>query len=187
MKKEECGVSLEFNMDDRGCDMIFGPMDENEMNQYLHEMNLLAKKIEKRKKEAYRAVETLEESIERNSLPASVREFHAAGVGTKDKVFDILQRSYRDIERQLEDISQELLQITEEEEKLYFVKKCIRELPIVQADLIKELVIEGCNWEAFGRRNYISRATISRRRKAAMRNLLCMYNVRFSKDDGGVK
>lgn len=160
--------------------MIFGPMDECEMKQYLHEMNMLEEKIDKRKKEAYKEVETLEESIERNSFPSTVREYSPSGVGMKDKVFDILQKSYRDIDRQLEDISLELLQITEEEEKMYFVKRCIHGLPLSQADLIRELFINGCSWELFAKRNYISRATISRRRKTAMSNLLFLYNFRFS-------
>ena len=42
--------------------MIFGPMDETEMKQYLQEMNTLEEKIDKRKKQAYQAVESLEES-----------------------------------------------------------------------------------------------------------------------------
>lgn len=160
--------------------MIFGPMDETEMKQYLQEMPVLTEKIDKRKQEAYKAVETLEESIERNSYPSTIHEYSPAGVGTKDKVFEILQKSYRDIERQLEDIAQELLQLTEEEEKMYFVKQCIRGLPLTQADLIKELCIDGCSWELFAKRNYISKATISRRRKNAMRNLLFLYNYRFA-------
>ena len=166
--------------------MIFGPMDEVEMKQYLQEMNTLEEKIDRRKKEAYKAVETLEESIERNSFPPTIREYNSAGVGMKDKVFDILQKSYRDNDRQLEDLSQELLQITEEEEKLRFVRRCIRGLPLMQSDLIEELVVEGCSWELFAKRNYISRATVSRRRKTAMRNLLYLYNFRFmQKKEGG--
>ena len=168
--------------------MIFGPMDETEMKQYLHEMNTLEEKINKRKKQAYQEVESLEECIERNSFPSTVREYTPSGVGMKDKVFDILQKAYRDIDRQLEELSQELLQISEEEEKMFFVKRCIRGLPLTQADLIKELVIDGCSWELFAKRNYVSKATISRRRKTAMRNLLFLYNFRFEqKKEGDAK
>lgn len=164
--------------------MIFGPMNENEMKEYLQHMSTMEEALDRRKKETYRAVETLEESIERNSFPSTVREYNPSGVGMKDKVFDILQKSYRDIDRELEEVSKELLQILEEEEKLRYMKRCIRGLPLIQADLIRDLVIGGCNWELFAKRNYISRATVSRRRKTAMKNLLFLYNFRFMQKEG---
>lgn len=161
--------------------MIFGPMNEMEMKQYLQEMQVLETKIYERKKEAYEKVETLEECIERNSFPPTVREYSSSGIGKTDRTYDILEKSYMDIKRQMDDVSQELLQINEEEEKMYFVKKCIRELPMLQADIITELGIKGCSWEVFARNNYMSKATVSRKRRRAMEHLLMLYNDHFVK------
>lgn len=162
--------------------MIFERMTEGEMTQYLSSMRWTGEKIRKKREELGKAAGCVEDYIQKNAYAgqcigeeiAPYSGFHRA-----DTVHRMLERSYRDYEAQVEELSRETVQLEAEEEKLRYVRDCLHRLPLAQSELIEALYVEGMSWEAYGQINYISRTTVQRRRKQAMGNLLMLYNQRF--------
>lgn len=161
--------------------MILDAMTEQQMADYLQEMNRLEERIGNRRKEIYREVETIEECIERNTFFRGNGEGNSSGHYRGDAVYRILMRTYRDYEEQIEQINQELLQMLEEEEKIRYIRNCLWKLPMKQSEILLDLYVNGMKWEKYAKRNYVSRATVFRNRKTALKNLLVIYNLRFAK------
>ncbi|MDD3369644.1 MAG: hypothetical protein PHP50_12315 [Lachnospiraceae bacterium] len=165
--------------------MILEPMKEAELIDYLKEMEYGKRCLEQNKKNIYHEIETQEESIRRNSFRSVGSDLPAAsGHGTiKDKVYKILMQSYRNIERQVEDAAARLLELNEQEEKMQFVRQCIRMLPLNQSSIIESQFIKRQGWEVYAKNYHISKASIYRIRKTALQNLLVIYNYRFQQNN----
>ncbi|EET62402.1 hypothetical protein BRYFOR_05437 [Marvinbryantia formatexigens DSM 14469] len=159
--------------------MIFGPMTEQQMTDYLKGMDGLKCRIAERRDRLYRQVETLEECIERNTFRHPEEGGTAAPPGGGDKLYRIWKKTRQDIEREIGDMAYQFMQLEQEEEKLAYVCRCLDMLYLPQRELIEELYIQGVSWTAFAREHCISIATLGRNRRNAMNSLLELYNFRF--------
>lgn len=149
---------------------------EQEMIAYLQKMKQLEEQNTLRRKEIYKNIETLEECIERNTFVHS-ENVGSSGSTQKDTAYRILMSAYRDFEQQLELYNRILYEILQEDEKIDLIWKCIRYLPRIHSSIIVALYIEGQQWEIYARENYMSRATVFRTKKAAIQNLVVLYNA----------
>ncbi|MCC8102244.1 MAG: hypothetical protein LIP11_08285 [Clostridiales bacterium] len=165
----------------------FEPMDEGDMVEYLGEMERMDKRIQEMLREEYSKLESFEECIRRRSFRNGVSEL---GTGSQshstktDTVYNILCSVQSDMDRQGREIAQQILKITEGQEKLNYVRFCIRSLPQEQEELILHVYVKGEGQVAYAKEKYFSKATASRRTRAAMGNLLELYNGRFASNRG---
>jgi len=127
-------------------------------------------------------LESFEECIRRRSFRGGISEL---GTGSQshstktDTVYNILRSVQSDMDRQGREIAQQILKITEGQEKLNYVRFCIRSLPQDQEELIQHVYVKGEGQVAYAKEKYFSKATASRRTRTAMGNLLELYNGRF--------
>ncbi len=165
--------------------MIFERMTEGELTEYLWSIRWMEGRIREKREELRRTAVSVEEYIEKNAYAArQIKEEPApyGGFRRTDTVHRMLERSCREYEERLEELSRETFQLEAEEEKLRYVMDCLHRLPLSQSDLIEALYLEGMSWEAYGQANYISRTTVQRRRKRAVGNLLILYNKKFEEE-----
>lgn len=161
--------------------MIFGPMDEMEMAAFLSSMKRESAKLNEKKKEIENEIVTVEEYIRLNSCGGhSDSEVPAGNVfRSSDTLHRIWEHSYREYKERLDALCQEALDIAEQEQKIGYVKKCLRMLPSFQRDILELLYVEGMTQKEYAVTNCVSRATVNRNRNIALKNLVVLYNGKF--------
>lgn len=162
----------------------FNPMTEGDMAEYLGEIEGLNEKLLAMIQDEYTHLETLEECIRRNTFHGQP-DGPAVKSGPKgDAAYYTLRAVYREMDRQVEELTMEVMKIMEGQEKLRYVNHCIRMLPCDQAELIGRLYVQREKQENYAKEKCISLPTLRRRRKTAMDNLLVLYNSYFREDAG---
>ncbi|MCC8138274.1 MAG: hypothetical protein LIO76_09500 [Clostridiales bacterium] len=162
--------------------MDFEPMDREEMMEYLREIEVLEKKIPEMLEEAYNGIEPEEACIYRKALQEKDTDGMSGYTkGMKmDNVYYTLLSVHRELDQQMKERAQELLQITKAQEKLDYVKRCIKKLPSDQEEVIVCLFVKKTKWEAYSKQSGLCRAVVFRRRTKALENLVMIYNSRFT-------
>ncbi|MCD7820346.1 MAG: hypothetical protein LUH07_15075 [Lachnospiraceae bacterium] len=161
----------------------FEPMDEGDMVEYLGEMEGLEARMQGMLKEEFARLESFEECIWRKSLRSSNTEENSGGDPPRrnaDTIYNILVSVERDLEKQGNEIAQQILRITKGQEKLNYVRFCIRSLPTEQAELISHVYVKREGQTVYAAEKHYSKSMICRKTKAALESLLVLYNRRFA-------
>ena len=74
-------------------------------------------------------------------------------------------------------LSEEALRIAKEEQKLGYVRSCMRFLPAGQEEILRMLYVEGMMQKEYALSHGISRSTVLRNASRAMNNLVYIYNT----------
>lgn len=156
--------------------MKFYPMTQAAMEDLLYSMGNFKQESFFKRQELLSHVESFEESIIRNTFSKPVDTIISSNHGSKDKIYKIYTKSREDFDKQMDDVSDELLKIYEKEDLIRFVKKCMRRMPLFQEMALTELYIEGMRLDEYCKRHYMSRPEASRLQRNALKNLLVIYN-----------
>ncbi len=164
----------------------FRPMNEQDMIDYLGEIEDLEEKIPLMLQNAYKKCESKEECIYRNMFQlreadGSSRDKYRSG----DPVFRTIVAVRRDMARQSRSVELEIRRIRCWKEKMDYVNYCLLQLAGEQREILTALYVRKESRKAYGLKKCLSEATTRRRRREAMENLLCRYNSRFLKGQKG--
>ena len=155
-----------------------GRMTVPEMTEYLTEMKMQEESLQKRRQEVEGEIVTVDEYIRLNAYGSHSGE---GMVRSSFRDSDTLYRIWENIEREYEErlavLSEEALRIAKEEQKLGYVRSCMRFLPAGQEEILRMLYVEGMMQKEYALSHGISRSTVLRNASRAMNNLVYIYNT----------
>ncbi len=161
----------------------FRPMNEQDMLDYLGELEDLEEQIPLMLQSVYKKCESKEECIYRNMFQSTGsdncgRDKYRNG----DPVYCTLMAVRRDMARQDRAVEQQIKRIRSWQDKLDHVKFCLFQLPREQREILIDLCVKKESRKAYAARNCLSGATAGRRRKEALEELMQHYNKRFTRE-----
>ena len=121
-----------------------GRMTVPEMTEYLTEMKLQEESLRKRRQEVEGEIVTVDEYIRLNAYGSHSGEgMGRSGFRDSDTLYRIWENIEREYEERLAVLSEEALRIAKEEQKLGYVRSCMRFLPAGQEEILRMLYVEG--------------------------------------------
>ena len=155
-----------------------GRMTVPEMTEYLTEMKLQEESLRKRRQEVECEIVTVDEYIRLNAYGSHSGEgMGRSGFRDSDTLYRIWENIEREYEERLAVLSEEALRIAKEEQKLGYVRSCMRFLPAGQEEILRMLYVEGMMQKEYTLSHGISRSTVLRNASRAMNNLVYIYNT----------
>jgi len=153
--------------------------DEADLKNFLQEMSRNEEIYQMQKNELYYEKETLDEAIARNALSMPpIREI-AGKHGRNpdpDPVYHLIERSQRDIDKQLNEIYARASWLKERTDHIKFVRFCIQQLPTHEISLIVLIYIDHWSMEKYGDKFAMAKSTVFHRSGPALTHLLEIYD-----------
>ena len=153
--------------------------DEADLKHFLGEMNRNEEMYQMQKHELYYEKESLDEAIARNALsmpPIRNKEGKHGRNPDPDPVYHLIERSQKDIDRQLNEIYARASWLKERTDHIKFVRFCIQQLPTHEISLIVLIYIDGWSMERYGEKFAMAKSTVFHRCGPAVTHLLEVYD-----------
>lgn len=153
--------------------------DEADLKQFLSEMTRNEEIYQMQKSELYYEKESLDEAIARNALSMPPLRAVAGKHGRNpdpDPVYHLIERSQKDIDKQLNEIYTRASWLKERTDHIKFVRFCIQQLPTHEISLIVLIYIDGWSMERYGDKFAMAKSTVFHRCGPALTHLLEIYD-----------
>ena len=153
--------------------------DEADLKNFLQEMNRNEKVYQMQMNELFYEKESLDEAIERNALSMPPIRDVAGKHGRNpdpDPVYHLIERSQKDIDKQLNEIYARASWLKERTDHIRFVRFCIQQLPTHEISLVVLVYIDHWSMEKYGDQFAMAKSTVFHRCGPALTHLLEIYD-----------
>lgn len=153
--------------------------DEADLKNFLQEMSRNEEMYRMQKNELNYEKESLDEAIERNALSMPPIRDMAGKHGRNpdpDPVYHLIERSQKDIDKQLNEIYARASWLKERTDHIKFVRYCISQLPTHEMSLIVLVYIDRWSMDKYGEKFAMAKSTVFHRCGPALTHLLEIYD-----------
>jgi len=154
--------------------------DEEELKNFLKELNRNEEIYQMQKNELYYEKESLDEAIARNALATPPIRDLAGAHGKNpdpDPLYHLIERSQKDIDKQLNEIYARASWLKERTDHIKFIRYCIQQLPTHEISLVVLIYIDGWSMEKYGDKFAMAKSTVFHRCGPAVTHLLEIYDT----------